>query len=480
MGEGIINDKGLELETYADGSGMTVKVRTGQALIRGHYYENDSEVTLSIAASDPSLPRIDRVVLRLDPTANSVILVVLTGTPNPSPSAPALTQTNSAVYELPLAEIAVSAAAVVISSGNVTDERSIFTPYSAEVFNALEAAVALKANIDSPSFTGTVTLPSTTSIGDVSNTEIGYLDGVTSAIQTQLDGKLDDSTGAVTTDLLADGAVTEIKLADDAVTTAKIADNAVTSDQLASDSVTEAKIASSAVTETKIANSAVTDAKIAGVDASKVSGTTLVVDRLRGVGTGGMSLSSSTHGLQVGPTDGGNLAFDGNDIQARSNGAANDISINRLGGDVDVGTTTRGFGIEGTRVWANGVYGNLLSTSFRSMYVSNTDTRNKLGYVSSSRETKKNIEPLAYTVEQILSIEPFQYNYKAEEDGQPKHAGFIAEDLHDAGLTGFVSYDEDKPATITYEFYVVALQKVIKDQEARLKDLEQRISNLEN
>jgi hypothetical protein len=151
-----------------------------------------------------------------------------------------------------------------------------------------------------------------------------------------------------------------------------------------------------------------------------------------------------------------------------------------LGGDVDVGTTTRGFGIEGTKVWANGVYGNLLSTSFRSMYVSNTDTRNKLGYVSSSRETKKNIEPLAYTVEQILSIEPFQYNYKAEEDGQPKHAGFIAEDLHDAGLTGFVSYDGDKPATITYEFYVVALQKVIKDQEARLKDLEQRISNLEN
>ena len=40
-----------------------------------------------------------------------------------------------------------------------------------------------------PSFTGGVTLPSTTSIGNVSATEITYLDGVTSAIQTQLDGK---------------------------------------------------------------------------------------------------------------------------------------------------------------------------------------------------------------------------------------------------------------------------------------------------
>jgi hypothetical protein len=37
-----------------------------------------------------------------------------------------------------------------------------------------------------PTFTGTVVLPSTTSIGNVTSTEIGYLDGVTSSIQTQL------------------------------------------------------------------------------------------------------------------------------------------------------------------------------------------------------------------------------------------------------------------------------------------------------
>ena len=38
-------------------------------------------------------------------------------------------------------------------------------------------------------FNGTVALPSTTSIGTVTSTEIGYVDGVTSAIQTQLDSK---------------------------------------------------------------------------------------------------------------------------------------------------------------------------------------------------------------------------------------------------------------------------------------------------
>ena len=53
----------------------------------------------------------------------------------------------------------------------------------------LQTALDAKAPLAGPTFTGTVTLPSTTSIGTVSSTEIGYLDGVTSAIQTQLDGK---------------------------------------------------------------------------------------------------------------------------------------------------------------------------------------------------------------------------------------------------------------------------------------------------
>jgi microcystin-dependent protein len=41
-------------------------------------------------------------------------------------------------------------------------------------------------SISSPTVTGTATLPSTTSIGNVSSTEISYLDGVTSSIQTQI------------------------------------------------------------------------------------------------------------------------------------------------------------------------------------------------------------------------------------------------------------------------------------------------------
>lgn len=60
--------------------------------------------------------------------------------------------------------------------------------YIASEVGILTALINDRATIDSPTFSGTVLLPSTTSIGDVSDTEIGYLDGVTGGIQGQIDG----------------------------------------------------------------------------------------------------------------------------------------------------------------------------------------------------------------------------------------------------------------------------------------------------
>lgn len=69
-----------------------------------------------------------------------------------------------------------------------------------------------------PTFTGTVVLPSTTSIGTVSSTEIGYVDGVTSAIQTQIDAKapinnasftgtFSAPSGTITSTMITDGTI---------------------------------------------------------------------------------------------------------------------------------------------------------------------------------------------------------------------------------------------------------------------------------
>lgn len=80
------------------------------------------------------------------------------------------------------------------------------------------------APLASPTFTGTVVLPSTTSIGTVSATEIGYVDGVTSAIQTQFSNKqplatvLTNTTASYTTTLdtkmtgIATGATANAKI----------------------------------------------------------------------------------------------------------------------------------------------------------------------------------------------------------------------------------------------------------------------------
>ena len=57
---------------------------------------------------------------------------------------------------------------------------------TAKIANSAVTVAKIEAN---PTFTGTVTLPSTTSIGTVTSTEIGYVDGVTSALQTQLNAK---------------------------------------------------------------------------------------------------------------------------------------------------------------------------------------------------------------------------------------------------------------------------------------------------
>ena len=65
-----------------------------------------------------------------------------------------------------------------------------------------------KAPITSPTFSGAVTLPSTTSIGNVSSTELGYLDGVTSGIQAQLNGKAGTTSPSLTTPTLSNATLT--------------------------------------------------------------------------------------------------------------------------------------------------------------------------------------------------------------------------------------------------------------------------------
>jgi len=75
-----------------------------------------------------------------------------------------------------------------------------------DVLKTMVDYVDTKSPLASPTFTGTVTLPSTTSIGGITSTEIGYLDGVTSSIQTQLDNKVTSVQGTTNRIISSGGA----------------------------------------------------------------------------------------------------------------------------------------------------------------------------------------------------------------------------------------------------------------------------------
>jgi hypothetical protein len=77
---------------------------------------------------------------------------------------------------------------VVINAGDPTADRTVTLPNATGTV-ALTSDLTPYATLASPTFTGIVVLPSTTSIGTITETELSYVDGVTSSIQTQINTK---------------------------------------------------------------------------------------------------------------------------------------------------------------------------------------------------------------------------------------------------------------------------------------------------
>jgi hypothetical protein len=111
-----------DLKVTGDSTGMNAKVAAGYAIVRGHFYYSSAVETLTIGAANTQ-PRIDLVVLRLNPTANSIVLAVVAGTAGASPSAPTLTQTDEGTFELEIGRVLIPANATTIAPADVTDSR---------------------------------------------------------------------------------------------------------------------------------------------------------------------------------------------------------------------------------------------------------------------------------------------------------------------------------------------------------------------
>lgn len=107
--------------------GLKVTVGAGRGWVHpsrftGYSITKREADTLTMPLADPSLPRIDRIVMRYDAGARAASLQVLQGTAFSTPTAPAISRTEL-IYDLCLAEITRPAAAASITTGQITDTR---------------------------------------------------------------------------------------------------------------------------------------------------------------------------------------------------------------------------------------------------------------------------------------------------------------------------------------------------------------------
>ena len=110
-------DNGLQVVA---GTGMTVKVKTGRAIIQNKWVKNDAELTLNITAASSTLPRITAVIIKLNDNNRTITITTKDGEYASSPVAPSMTR-EGGIYEMALAYVSVAASATSVT---VTDKRS--------------------------------------------------------------------------------------------------------------------------------------------------------------------------------------------------------------------------------------------------------------------------------------------------------------------------------------------------------------------
>lgn len=105
-------------------SGMTVNISAGYVNINGKVMEFDAS-SLTLDPAEAHLHRIDAVVIERNDTSRNFTLKIVKGNPNVNSAvtAPALVR-NTAVYQIMLAKIRVSAGATYISQAHITDTRA--------------------------------------------------------------------------------------------------------------------------------------------------------------------------------------------------------------------------------------------------------------------------------------------------------------------------------------------------------------------
>jgi hypothetical protein len=142
--------------------------------------QDNAVITSKIANSAVSTDKLDTNAVTSDKIATDAVTEGKIANNSITPSK----LSTGAVTEAKIVNGAVTTAKIADSA--ITNAKVADAALTISKVADLGTSLDSKAPSASPTFTGTVVLPNTTSIGTVSSTEIGYLDGVTSSIQTQI------------------------------------------------------------------------------------------------------------------------------------------------------------------------------------------------------------------------------------------------------------------------------------------------------
>lgn len=122
---GVFPDPSTGMQVKASSSpDMHVSVQPGSGWINGYYITvpEDSPEVLTVPTANPSLSRIDSVIMGLNYVEREIQLYIKSGAVSASPSAVSLQRDND-LYEMELAQITVAAGVASISQANITDMR---------------------------------------------------------------------------------------------------------------------------------------------------------------------------------------------------------------------------------------------------------------------------------------------------------------------------------------------------------------------
>ena len=98
----------------------------------------------------------------------------------------------------------------------------------------------------------------------------------------------------------------------------------------------------------------------------------------------------------------------------------------------------------------------------------------------SDRRLKKNIKNFTGVLERVLLLEPKSYNFISQQEGDKEYIGLIAQDVEKL-FPEFVHYtEEDDTYTLDYAGLSVVAIQAIKEQEERIKRLEELVEKLTN